>query len=153
MARAAAADSIATQAVDQSGTAVKQPLAALLGERLHVEIRQNSEHAVIRLDPPTMGTIEITIRHEAGVVQVQLRASHPEVTRQLHAINEALRQDLSQRQYADVSVSVSDHSRDTDGRQRQRQAAAFHDEPGRALSTADGQSTAAFALDAEAADG
>lgn len=152
-ARAASADAIALQVVDQPTAAAKQPLAALLGERLHVQIRENSERAVIRLDPPSMGSIEISIRHEAGSVQVQMRASHPEVARQLHALGDALRQDLSQRQFADVSVQISEHSRDADERQRQRQAAVFQDEPGRALNSGDGHTAAAFALDAEAADG
>jgi flagellar hook-length control protein FliK len=84
-ARAASADAIVLQVVDQPTAAAKQPLAALLGERLHVQIRENSERAVIRLDPPSMGSIEISIRHEAGTVQVQMRASHPDVARQLHS--------------------------------------------------------------------
>jgi flagellar hook-length control protein FliK len=152
-ARAASADAIVLQVVDQPTAAAKQPLAALLGERLHVQIRENSERAVIRLDPPSMGSIEISIRHEAGTVQVQMRASHPDVARQLHALSDALRQDLSQRQFADVSVQISEHSRDAGERQRQRQAAVVQDEPGRALNSGDGHTAAAFALDAEAADG
>lgn len=141
---------LAANAASQPGAVARQSLAALLGEQLHVQVNQRSEHAVIRLDPPSMGTIEIIIRHEAGAVQVQLRASNAEVARQLHAIGDTLRQDLVQRQHSDVSVQVSDGSRDADGRQRQRHATPWQDEPGRALSEAgEERESAAFVLNAE----
>lgn len=123
----------------------RQPLLQALGERLQVELGRGSERAVIRLDPPMMGSIEIVIRHEGGALQVQLSATHGEVLRQLQALGDSLRQELVHRQYAEVSVQVSDGSRDADGRQRQRQ----QDEaaPGRALAEAEGeQGRAAFAL-------
>ena len=141
---------LAANAAGQPGAAARQPLAALLGERLHVQINQRSEHAVIRLDPPSMGSIEIVIRHEAGAVQIQLRASNSEVARQLHTMGDTLRQDLVQRQHGDVSVQVWDGSRDADGRQRHRPAAPWQDDPGRALSDAgESHESAAFALNAE----
>jgi flagellar hook-length control protein FliK len=143
----AAAASSATSArhVDAAGA---QSLTTVLGERLQVQINQRSEHAVIRLDPPSMGSIEIVIRQEAGHLQVQLRASNGEVARQLHAIGDTLRQDLVQRQHGDVSVQVWDGSRDAaDGRRQQRPAPQWHDEPGRALNEGgESQSGAAFAL-------
>ena len=111
-------------------------LVAALGERLHVQIHRGSEHAVIRLDPPEMGTIEIVIHREAGGVQVHLSASNGEVLRQLHGISDALRQDMVQRNHGDVTVHVWDDSRDPDGRHRQRHALPEKDAPGRALSEA-----------------
>jgi flagellar hook-length control protein FliK len=126
--------------------AFRAPLAHALGERLHVQIAQRSEHASIRLDPPSMGSIEVVVRHEAGAVHVQLRATNAEVARQLQGLCETLRQDLAQRHQGEVSVQVWDASRDGEGReQRQRDAAPWReDAPGRALHSADGE--AAFAL-------
>lgn len=145
---AAVKEPAVAEAVNQAIVASRPALAAVLGERLHVQINQRSEHAVIRLDPPSMGTIEIVVRHEAGGVQVQMRASNPEVARQLHGIGDTLRQDLVQRQHGDVSVQVWDGSRDADGRQRQR-STPWQDEPGHALrETADEHEPAAFALNA-----
>jgi len=140
---------VASSAAADRSAPARQSLAALLGERVHVQIGQQNEHAIIRLDPPSMGVIEIVIRHEAGNVQVQMRASNPEVTRQLHAIGDSIRQDIVQRQHGEVSVHVSDSSRDADGRQRHKQAAQLPDDPGRALGDADGQAAAAFVFDAE----
>ncbi|WP_081065998.1 flagellar hook-length control protein FliK [Burkholderia diffusa] len=78
----------------------------VLGDRINVQTRQGVEQAVIRLDPQSMGTVHIAIRHEAGTVQIQLVASHEEVARQLQAVGEALRQELSVKQNGDVTVVV-----------------------------------------------
>lgn len=123
----------------------QQPLREALGERLQVQVASNSEQAVIRLDPPMLGRIEISIRHEAGALQVHMSASNGEVLRQLQGIGDSLRQDLIHRQYSDVAVVVSSSTRnDADGGGRQRQNTPNREEPGRALHEAD-QDASAFA--------
>lgn len=128
----------------------QQPLAQALGERLHVQIDRRSEHAVIRLDPPSMGSIEIVVRHEAGSVQVHIRAANGEVLRQLHGISETLRQDLMQRHHGDVSVQISEAGRealrDGDGRQRYRQPDPEQESPRRALGENEDGRSAAFVM-------
>lgn len=125
----------------------RQPLQEALGERLQLQLNRGSEHAVIRLDPPSLGRIEILIRHEGGVLQVQLSASNGEVLRQLAQIGDSLRHDLMHRQYSDVSVMVADSSRDAEGRQRHAQHEAQDEGPNRALTEADdGLPATAFAL-------
>jgi flagellar hook-length control protein FliK len=132
----------------------QQPLREALGEHLQVQVGRQSEHAVIRLDPPMLGRIEISIRHEAGALQVHMSASNGEVLRQLQGIGDSLRQDLIHRQYNDVAVVVSSSFRqgDADGTGRQRQGNPDREEkgPGRALHDADqGASTYAFLKDSE----
>ena len=128
-----------------NGTAQQwqEPLREALGERLQTQIGRNSEHAVIRLDPPMLGRIDISIRHTAGTLQVNVAASNPEVLRQLQGIGENMRTDLAQRQYTDVAVTISATPRSpaaqafAEGDARgQRQPGRQHDdaEPGRALS-------------------
>ncbi|MDB5999629.1 MAG: Fe-S oxidoreductase [Rhizobacter sp.] len=126
-----------------------QPLMEALGDRVHVQVQQRVEQAVIRLEPPRMGTIEIVIHHEGGVLQVQMNASHSDVQRQLQTLSDALRQDLTQRQYTDVSVSVgSQMGADANGQRRQRQQEEA-DVPGRALAEADaGLPSSRFTLSA-----
>ncbi|MGK5011174.1 flagellar hook-length control protein FliK [Janthinobacterium sp. MDB2-8] len=85
----------------------QEPLREALGERLQTQIGRNSEHATIRLDPPMLGRIEISIRHTAGALQVNVTASNSEVLRQLQGIGENMRSDLAQRQYTDVAVNIS----------------------------------------------
>ncbi|NMG34604.1 hypothetical protein GRF61_09130 [Azoarcus sp. TTM-91] len=128
----------------------RQPLAQALGERLEVQLARGSERAVIRLDPPMMGTVEIVVRHEGGALQVHLSATHGDVLRQLHALSDSLRQDPALRQFSEVSVQVSDAGRDGDGRQRQRQAEGNAEEPGRALAEAEaGHAPQGFSLSGE----
>jgi flagellar hook-length control protein FliK len=130
----------------------QQPLRDALGDRLQVQLQRNSEQATIRLDPPNLGRIDISIRHSAGVLQVNLSASNNEVLRQLNAIGDNVRQDLSQRQYTDVAVTVSATPRGqqqgyADGGQGGRQPGREQQQraPGRALSD-DEPSSAAFAM-------
>jgi flagellar hook-length control protein FliK len=126
----------------QSPEQWRQPLTEALGDRLQLQLGRNSEQATIRLDPPMLGSIEISIRHEAGSLQVQLSASNGEVLRQLHGIGDSLRQDLSQRP-GDVSVVVSDSSRNATNadqqRGRERDAETAEDGPGRALAEAESE--------------
>jgi flagellar hook-length control protein FliK len=121
----------------------QEPLREALGERLQTQIGRNSEHATIRLDPPMLGRIEISIRHTAGALQVNVTASNSEVLRQLQGIGENMRSDLAQRQYTDVAVNISATPRSpaaqafAEGDARgQRQPGRQQDdaEPGRALS-------------------
>ena len=143
-----------------NGTAQQwqEPLREALGERLQTQIGRNSEHAVIRLDPPMLGRIDISIRHTAGMLQVNLSASNTEVLRQLQGIGENMRNDLAQRQYTEVAVNISATPRSpaaqafADGDARgQRQPGRQQDdaEPGRARSDgtpADTRYGATFAM-------
>jgi flagellar hook-length control protein FliK len=88
-------------------TAWRQSLQDALGERLHLQLGRNAEQAVIRLDPPQLGRIDIAIRHSAGALEVSISASNGEVLRQLQGVSENLRNDLAQRQYSDVAVTVA----------------------------------------------
>lgn len=111
----------------------QSPLQQALGERLRVEIGRTREQATVRLDPPSLGRIEILVRHEGAVLQVHLSASNGEVARQLGPIVEQLRQDLAQRHPGEVTVTVNDGSRDSDARQRGALPGNEDETPHRAL--------------------
>lgn len=96
-----------TLALSGPPTAWRQTLQEALGERLNLHIGKNAEQAVIRLEPPMLGRVEISIRHAAGSLEVNITATHGEVLRQLNTVSENLRNDLAGRQYSDVSVNVS----------------------------------------------
>lgn len=125
-----------------------QSLVDALGERIDVQLQRGSERAVIRLDPPMQGQLEITIRRDAGAIQIHLSATHGDVVKQLQAISDSLRHDLGNRHSGDVSVVVSQHlGRDGDGRGRPSSPAPEKAEPGQALVEAeDGHAPARFAL-------
>jgi flagellar hook-length control protein FliK len=92
-------------------TAWRQTLHEALGERLQLQLGNNLQQAVIRLEPPMLGRVEIAIRHSAGSLEVTLSATHGEVLRQLQTVSETLRNDLAQRQYTEVAVTVTPAAR------------------------------------------
>lgn len=82
-------------------------LREVLGERLAVHSTHGIDRALVRLDPPMLGALEIIIQRQAGgALAVQLVASHGEVVRQLYAISDVLRQDLQAKQFAPVAVDI-----------------------------------------------
>lgn len=124
-------------------------LVEALGERIEWQIRRGTERAQIRLDPPMQGQLEITVRRDGAGLQIHLSATHSDVVRQLHAISDSLRGDLSMRQAGDVTVTIAQHApREHDGRGRQPQDNAPEAEgPGQALAEAErDQAPQAFAL-------
>jgi flagellar hook-length control protein FliK len=134
----------------------RQPLQEALGERLQMQLGSRMDQAVIRLEPPMLGRVEISIRHTAGALEVSLTATHSEVVRQLQTVSENLRNDLAGRQYTEVAVSVSQAPRaqaanpnafadQQGGRQRQGAREQQDAEPGLALADA-GNSSSTFSL-------
>jgi flagellar hook-length control protein FliK len=135
-------------------TAWRQSLQEALGERLQLQVGNNVEQAVIRLEPPQLGQIDIAIRHSAGSLEVSISASNSEVLRQLQTVSDNLRSDLSQRQFSDVAVTVAPMQKNNatpfgdpqqQGRGRQQGREQDENDPGRALAEA-GNPASAFSL-------
>lgn len=139
-------------------TAWRQTLQEALGDRLQLQLGKNAEQAVIRLEPPMLGRVEIAIRHSAGALEVHISATHGEVLRQLQAVGENLRNDLAQRQFTDVAVNIAQAPRaaagnmnlfagDGGGRGRQQDGGQEEQHPGNALAEAN-TGAAPFSLNA-----
>jgi len=102
-------------------TAWRQSLQEALGERLQLQLGRGAEQATIRLEPPMLGRIEISVRHSGGNLEVHIAASNSEVLRQLNTVSDSLRSDLAGRQYASVSVNVGETPRAQAGSQAGQQ--------------------------------
>ena len=131
-------------------TAWRQTLQEALGDRLQLQLGKNAELAVIRLEPPMLGRVEIAIRHSAGSLEVHISATHGEVLRQLQSVSEGLRNDLAQRQFTDVAVNVAQAPRGAngtpmfaggEGRERQQDGRQQEQNPGEALAEANSGSS------------
>lgn len=109
-----------------------------LGERVDVQMKHGIDNATIRLDPPMLGSVQIDIRHENGVLQVHLVATHDEVARQLQTISSALQNELAQKQYTDVAVVVRNGGSMGQGEEGRGQPRENDEQraPGRALDDA-----------------
>lgn len=156
---AAPALTLPTVALKGEGMQWQQPLLQALGDRLQLQIATRSDQAVIRLEPPMLGRVEIAIRQQAGELQVRIAASHDEVTRQIQQVSEPLRQSLVQRHVGEVSVQVvaqgaagreadarggTQQQAARDGQQQERQEQQQQRRPGRGL---DGGDATSFAAD------
>jgi flagellar hook-length control protein FliK len=138
-------------------TAWRQTLHEALGERLNLQLTNRAEQAVIRLEPPMLGRVDIAIRHSAGTLEVTISATHGEVLRQLNAVSDNLRNDLAARQFSDVAVTVTQAPRsaqanpqgDAQGRGRQPGREEPPKDPGRALADA-GDPASTFSLNGRA---
>lgn len=98
-------------------SAWRQSLHEALGDKLSLQVGRNIDQATIRLDPPNLGRIDISIRHSGGNLEVHIAASNADVLRQLNTVSDSLRNDLAGRQYSSVSVSVTETPRAQAGAQ------------------------------------
>lgn len=88
-----------------------QQLSQVLGERLQFQVKNHIQHATIRLDPPAMGKLDISLQlDDGGRVAVQINASHAEVYRALQQTSNDLRQSLTEQNFVQVNVQVSSQS-------------------------------------------
>ena len=150
-----AANAPATDTVKLAGppTAWRQSLQEALGDRMQLQVGKGIEQAVIRLEPPQLGRIDIAIRHSGGALEVNISATNGEVLRQLQHVSDNLRSDLSQRQFTEVAVTVAPAPKNgaapfgdpQQGRGRQQGREQDDNQPGRALAEA-GNNSSAFSL-------
>lgn len=96
--------------VDTEDSRWSQQLQSALGDRLQIQVKNQIQHATIRLDPPDMGKIDISLQVDNGRVQVQINASHAEVYRALQQTSNDLRQSLTEQNFVQVNVQVSSQS-------------------------------------------
>ncbi|MGT3242986.1 flagellar hook-length control protein FliK [Yersinia enterocolitica] len=95
-----------------------QQLHTVLGERLQLQVDNKVQHATIRLDPPEMGKIDISVHMEGGKLQVHINANQADVYRALQQTSAELRQTLMGQNSSAVEVQISAHSQQ---QQRQQQ--------------------------------
>lgn len=98
--------------VNTQHTQWSRDLAAALGDRLNMQISQNVKEASVRLDPPDLGRIELTVRLDGDRLNIQLNASSAQVRDMLSQHADRLRNDLIAQNNQTVEVEV--------GQQRER---------------------------------
>ncbi|MFP3350814.1 flagellar hook-length control protein FliK [Pseudoalteromonas sp. SIMBA_153] len=85
-----------------------QRLLHVLGDKVKLQIGQQLQRAQIRLDPPNLGSIEISINIEGDKTSVSLTTSNAQVRDAIAQTLEQLRQSLSQNSNTTVDVNLSD---------------------------------------------
>lgn len=118
-----------------------QQLHSALNDRLQIQVKNQVQHATIRLDPPEMGKVDISLHIENGRMQVQISASNSETVRALQQISHELRQTLTEQNVVQVNVQVSTQSGQQQGRGQQLPAQSDRPDAGAEIAAEDAQST------------
>lgn len=83
-----------------------QQLVDTLKERVEMQYSQSIKQAHIRLDPPELGKLDLTVRIDGDKLSVQLNASNPVVRDALLQISDRLRTSLATEHSGGVEVNV-----------------------------------------------
>lgn len=115
-----------------SGDELGEKLTALLKDRIQFQPGQQQQTSTIRLDPPSLGKLEIVVQLEAGKLMVHIGASQSDVCRTLQQFSDNLRQHLTAQNFMEVNVQVS-----SEGQSQQQQPGHHQEEVLTALSLSD----------------
>ncbi len=97
-----------------------EALIHMLKENIHFQLGQQQQISTIRLDPPSLGKLEIAIQLDAGKLTVHIGASQADVCRTLQQCGDALRVQLTQQNFVQVEVQVSSDGQSGSHSRRQR---------------------------------
>ena len=111
--------------VDSSSASWGQQLVSSLGERVQLQANQQIQQATIRLDPPELGRLEVTVRQEHDRLSVQISTSNSALRDALQETREQLRQILIPQYGAGVEVEINYSG---DGRQQAQTEALLEEE-------------------------
>ena len=84
-----------------------EQLLLALRDNVNLQMQQRVQNTTIRLDPPELGMMEITLIHEQGRLNVQISAQHSDVVRLLQQTSERLRHELVAQNFTQVDVEIS----------------------------------------------
>lgn len=99
-------------------------LLNMLTDKVQLQVGQHLQKAQIRLDPPNLGTIDISISVENERTTVNLVASHQQVRDAISQTLDQLRQNLGTKLNTEVTVSSQ---ADTSGQGHSRQSSRFQE--------------------------
>lgn len=107
--------------VDTRAAQWGEALVHMLKENIHFQLSQQQQISTIRLDPPSLGKLEIAIQLDAGKLTVHIGASQADVCRTLLQCGDALRVQLTQQNFMQVEVQVSPDGQSQSDSRRQRE--------------------------------
>ncbi|MBJ4957059.1 flagellar hook-length control protein FliK [Salmonella enterica subsp. enterica serovar Goldcoast] len=108
-----------TQSATLSTDELGEKLTALLKEQIQFQIGKQQQISTIRLDPPSLGKLEIAVQLDAGKLMVHIGANQSDVCRSLQQFSENLRQHLTAQNFMEVNVQVSSEGQSQQQRQQQ----------------------------------
>ena len=107
----------------------------MLKDRIQFQLNQQQQTSTIRLDPPSLGKLEIAVQLDSGKLMVHIGANQVDVCRTLQQFSDNLRQHLTAQNFMEVNVQVSSEGQSQQQQQSGHQqdevksALALNDEP------------------------
>ncbi len=98
-------------------------LTTLLKDQIHFQLNKQQQISTIRLDPPSLGKLEIAVQLDNGKLMVHIGANQSEVCRALQQFSDDLRQHLTAQNFMEVNVQVS-----SEGQSQQQQQSGHQQE-------------------------
>ncbi|ELW1474234.1 flagellar hook-length control protein FliK, partial [Escherichia coli] len=98
-----------------------EKLTTLLKDQIHFQLNKQQQISMIRLDPPSLGKLEIAVQLDNGKLTVHIGANQSEVCRALQQFSDDLRQHLTAQNFMEVNVQVS-----SEGQSQQQQQQSGH---------------------------
>lgn len=92
-----------------------EQLTSLLKDRIQFQLDEQQQTSTIRLDPPSLGKLNISVQLDAGKLVVHIDASQADIRHSLTQFSDSLRQHLTEQNFVKVEVQVS-----SDGRSQQQ---------------------------------
>ncbi|WP_438405678.1 flagellar hook-length control protein FliK, partial [Aeromonas hydrophila] len=83
-----------------------QQLVSLLQDKVELQVNQQVKQAHIRLDPPELGRLELTVKLDGDRLNVQLNVTNPAVRDAMIQAMERLRMSLAPHHAGGVEVNV-----------------------------------------------
>ncbi|TVO32279.1 flagellar hook-length control protein FliK [Vibrio algivorus] len=83
-----------------------QKLTNILADKISVQLSAKNQVATVRLDPPDLGKIDLTIKVENDKLQVQINASNHTTRESLNLTADRLRHELMGQNFLNVDVSI-----------------------------------------------
>lgn len=99
-----------------------QRLLHVLSDKVSLQIGQNIQKAQIRLDPPQLGSIDISISIDGDKTVVNLVASNAQVRDAMQQTLDQLRQSFSQEQQVTVNVDINDKQQSNDSAEHENES-------------------------------
>ena len=97
-----------TESLSTNSSEWGQRLLNVLHDKVQLQIGQQVQRAQIRLDPPQLGSIDISISVEGEKTTVHIVASNPQIREAMQQTLEQLRQSLTHAEQSTVDVDISD---------------------------------------------
>jgi len=128
---------------DTTSQQLGEQLLTTLKQQVSTQLSEKTQQTTIRLDPPSLGQLNIAIRIDGDKMTVQINAEHSGVRDALQSSREQLRQLLSTEHNGAVDVNIGQQSSTPQQRQSAYALAADSDIISAATPTSDTTTTAA----------